>query len=153
MMTPLMRTIKFLSLYLILLYTSSCISENSTHEKVIIAINTYSEIGYYIDCQGNYLFNKQFDYVSSFTDGYAEVKENGKWGVISAVGEIIVPCIYDNIRLISNGYSIAKDDGKYGILNNEGEIVTPIIYDNVREDASKLLFVTTNGKWGAVNTK
>ena len=37
--------------------------------KVIIAVNTTHGIGYFVDSEGNKLFNKQFEGVRKFTEG------------------------------------------------------------------------------------
>ena len=148
-----MSSIKILSLYLILLSIMSCAAENTTHDKVVIAVNTDSRIGYYIDCQGTYLFNKQFDYVSSFAGKYARVKENGKWGVINSSGVMVVPCIYDGVRRLSNGYTIVENNDKHGFLDYKGEIVTPLMFDDVRDFSNELAWVMISGKWGVVNKR
>ena len=51
--------------------------------KVIIAVNTPHDVGYFADSEGTFLFNKQFEEVSKFTEGLARVKQNGKWGYIN----------------------------------------------------------------------
>ena len=43
------------------------IAEKSS--KVIIAVNTTHGIGYFVDSEGNKLFNKQFEGVRKFTEG------------------------------------------------------------------------------------
>jgi len=55
-----------------------------------------------IDLNNNIVipFNLPYDDVRGFRDGRASVKDaNGKWGVITTKGELIVPCENDNIVL------------------------------------------------------
>ena len=62
---------------------------------VIISVNTDNDVGYFVDSEGNKLFNKQFERVSNFSEGLAYVKQNDKWGFINTQGEVVAPCIYD----------------------------------------------------------
>ncbi|MBR4297047.1 MAG: WG repeat-containing protein, partial [Bacteroidaceae bacterium] len=62
---------------------------------VIIAVNTDNGVGFFTDNKGTFLFNKQFEGVSKFSEGLARVKQNGKYGYINTKGEVVVPCIYD----------------------------------------------------------
>ena len=51
--------------------------------KVIISVNTPHSVGYFADSEGNKLFNKQFEKVRSFSEGFAPIRQNGKWGFIN----------------------------------------------------------------------
>ena len=58
--------------------------------KVIIAVNTPDGVGYFADSEGNKLFNMQFEWVSSFSEGLARVEQNDKWAIINKEGMVIV---------------------------------------------------------------
>lgn len=76
--------------------------------KVIIAVNTPHGVGYFTDCEGCFLFRKQFEGVSQFTEGLARVKQNGKYGYINTKGELVSPCIYDGANSFSKGLALVK---------------------------------------------
>lgn len=50
----------------------------------------------------------QFDDARPFKNGYAFVKEKGKWGAINNSGEIVLQPIYEKIAEISGGYYKAQ---------------------------------------------
>ena len=97
--------------------------------KVIIAVNTYDGVGYFVDSEGRFLFKKQFEEVSKFTEGLACVEQNGKYGFINTKGEVVIPCIYDDARSFSEGLAKVQQNDKEGYVNTKGEIVVPCIYD------------------------
>ena len=90
---------------------------------IIIAVNTSNGIGYFVDSAGTFLFNKQFEHVSPFTDGLARVEQNGKWGFINTKGEVVIPCIYDFAWAFSEGLAEVKQNGKGSIINKEGKVI------------------------------
>ena len=70
-------------LYLMILCFCGCSSKT---DEVIIAVNTGNRVGYFTDSKGNIIIDKQFDGVSSFSNGLAKVKQNGKWGFVNTKG-------------------------------------------------------------------
>ena len=96
---------------------------------IIIAVNTPHGIGYFVDSAGTFLFNKQFERVSSFSEGLAGVEQNEKWGFINTKGEVVVPCIYDDAVSFSEGLAGVEQNEKWGFINTKGEVVIPCIYD------------------------
>ena len=61
------------------------------------------------------------------------IKNNGKYGILNAKGEIVLDTIYDSVAEIINNYGtgqiiyseeyIITKDGKKGIINSDGEII------------------------------
>ena len=91
--------------------------------KVIIAVNTSHGIGYFVDSEGNKLFNKQFERVRNFFEGLASVKQDGKSGFINTQGEVIVPCIYDDAESFSEGFAFVLQNDKCSLINKEGKVL------------------------------
>lgn len=46
--------------------------------------------------------------VTTTYNGAIQVKQNGKWGLASADGTLVIPCEYDKISTFSNGQAIAR---------------------------------------------
>ena len=69
-----MKTMARIVLYLMILCFCGC---SSKKDEVIIAVNTGNRVGYFTDSKGNIIIDKQFDGVSSFSNGLAKVKQNG----------------------------------------------------------------------------
>jgi hypothetical protein len=98
-----------------------------------------------------------FESISSFYDNdLSQVKLNSKYGVINTKGQIIVPCIYDEMSTLTiDGvtYYVVNKGGREGIINAQNESVIPFEYDNVRKsyNANMHLEVSKNGKYGLMN--
>ena len=121
--------------------------------RVIIAVNTTHGEGYFVDSEGNRLFNKQFEGVGPFSEGLARVKQNGKWGFINTQGEVVVPCIYDGAMNFSEGLAHVEQNDKWGFINTKGEVVIPCIYDDAESFSEGIARVEQNGKCSIINTQ
>ena len=124
--------------------------------KVIIAVNTPHGVGYFVDSEGNKLFNKQFEEVCDFSEGLARVKQNEKWGFINTRGEVVVPCIYDDAWNFHEGLAAVEQNDKWGYINPKGEVVIPCIYDKMPTPfgtnfSEGLACVEQNDKWSIIN--
>lgn len=86
-------------------------------------------------------------------------EENGKYGLKSCIGKVLLPAKFDNFKALANVHvnegqkMVAMQDGKYGILLADGVgewIVAPefdeIGYPNI------ITSVYKDGKWGVINT-
>jgi hypothetical protein len=58
--------------------------------------------------------------VGSFSEGFAHVMKNKKYGFIDKTGNEVYPCVYDNVWGFSHGRAQAVKDGKYGYIGNDG---------------------------------
>lgn len=124
--------------------------------KVIIAVNMPDGVGYFVDSEGNELFNKQFEGVRKFTEGLAGVKQDDKWGYINTKGDVVIPCIYDDAWGFSKGLAQVQQNGKKGLINAKGEVVVPCVHKKmrprfVRKSGGGFAFVQQDDKWGIIN--
>ena len=56
-----------------------------------------------IDIYGNIIVPfEQFDVINGFTNGYARIKKESRWGIINKRGEIVLPTEYDDIWTFYN---------------------------------------------------
>lgn len=70
-----------------------------------------------------------YSHVDQFSGGYCRVwLEDTLCGLISASGEVIVPCIYDNINLPSCGRVLVTKNGLFGYTDLHGNPVIPLSY-------------------------
>ena len=56
----------------------------------------------------------QYDYASSFKNGFARVRKKWKYGIIDKTGKEVVECIYDDIQNFNEGLFVVEFDGKFG---------------------------------------
>jgi len=96
--------------------------------------------------------NLEYDYIDKFdTNGHAEVRKNGKYGLINESREIVVPVKYDYVGFFSEERCPVKNDSFYGFVDKEGAEIIPLIYDDVRWFSQGLAAVKKGGKWGYVD--
>jgi hypothetical protein len=92
-----------------------------------------------------------YEDASSFSDGLAAVKQNGKWGFVDKAGKVVIPFKYDDVKFISDGdqyrrcafseglaaVCIGDSSGKdmdrppqWGFIDKTGKEVVPLQYFN-----------------------
>jgi hypothetical protein len=89
--------------------------------------------GKYFDLEGNIVIdqNDKYSKVEPFSNGYAAVKKNNKWGYINKKGEIVIPFDFDVANPFSeNGLASVVVNKKTGFINAKGDVVIPLIYEN-----------------------
>jgi hypothetical protein len=102
-----------------------------------------------------------FDNISGFLGSdYSQVAINGKYGVINAGGQIVVPCIYDEMDPIApdskdyKGYHLARKNGRSGVISDKNETIVPFEYDDIESPSYLLagyLKVVKGGKVGVLD--
>ena len=71
------------------------------------------------------------DNAGDFSEGFASVKSNDKWGFIDTKGKMVIPCVYDYARSFSKGFASVESNEKWGVINQSGEFVIPPIADRI----------------------
>ena len=98
---------------------------------------------------------KVFDYVGSFSEGFAVVKLRGKWNFINENGELINPNQwFDDAYDFREGFAEVKLKGKgYNFINQKGELINPNQwFDNAGCFREGFAVVELNGKgWNFIN--
>ncbi|MDR1199948.1 MAG: WG repeat-containing protein [Prevotellaceae bacterium] len=88
-----------------------------------------------------WVIEPQFEVASSFYEGLASIRKNGKWGFIDKTGAIVIEPEFDGVKNFSDGMAGIKLKGKWGYINHEGEIVIkPKYYAvyNFRDDIARV---------------
>lgn len=89
----------------------------------------------------------KFEYVTHFSEGYALVKSNGKWGYIDPGGEWYIQPEYDKGQPFQNGVAFVKKGSKTGLIGSDKRVIIEPVYDNIREDY-RLFYLINDGKFG-----
>ena len=58
-----------------------------------------------------------YDAAWPFSEGFASVKSNDKWGFIDTKGKMVIPCVYDAAWPFSKGFALVKSNEKWGVIN------------------------------------
>lgn len=62
------------------------------------------------------------------TNGKCEfkaVKRNGKYGYVNELGNLVIPCSWDDAHDFSEGLGAVEKDGKWGYIDETGTLVIP----------------------------
>ena len=95
----------------------------------------------------------EFDDVGIFSEGFAWVRKDGKWGYINTKGEQIVECKFDDVDYFNEGFAAVRKDGKWGYINTKGEQIVECKFDDAYNFNEGFARVIKDGKWGYINTK
>ncbi|MDF3821612.1 WG repeat-containing protein [Leptospira sp. 96542] len=83
----------------------------------------------YIDKKGNFLGDLVFDEAYIFRNGFAIIKDDGKYGVIDTKGKFVIPKKYDALSELYNGWASFKREEHQGLVNSKG-IEKKFIHDD-----------------------
>lgn len=61
-------------------------------------------------------------------------KKDGKYGLISYDGQILIPLEYEYVDLPTSGVIVVRKNGKYGAISWENKEIMPFIYDMIIND-------------------
>ena len=92
------------------------------------------------------------DEVSYFDDnGYAEVRRDGKYGLINADGEFVIPCIYDELHRLNNiQYAVVRINDKWGAVDLQNNTLIEFVYEDAFVDKDNYVAVVQDGKMGCI---
>ena len=89
-------------------------------------------------------------------EGQFIVKKDGKYGVVSEKGAVILPLKYSNINSNKNGYTVKLNE-KAGLFNSEGKEIIPIsyhwVYTDKIDDNIPIVAELNDNNAGYINTK
>lgn len=92
----------------------------------------------------------QYENAERFTEQFAAVMKDGKYGMINENGEIVIPFEYDSIKYRSFTYFPASENGEWYFINGSNEKVFGPF-----EDAESYEYgfaaVKKDGKWGFID--
>lgn len=79
--------------------------------------------------------------------------ENGKKGIITSEGKIMVPAVFDDFTELYQDVFLVKKDNRYGLYSFKGETLLDTEYEKISliDPYNKLLMVKNNGKMGLAN--
>ena len=81
-----------------------------------------------IDREGVTLVPYEYDHISDFREGLAEVEKDGRWGFIDAHGSVIVPIEYDEVGNFSEGIAVVMKGDLCGYVDTQGKGCLPLQY-------------------------
>ena len=95
----------------------------------------------------------KYEYASSFSCGYAVVKNQEKYKFINTKGKNAFSAVYEDANPFSENLAAVKIGKKYGYINKKGKLVIKPIYDYAYVFSEGKAFVVKKGQPGFINTK
>ncbi|MBR5822891.1 MAG: WG repeat-containing protein [Paludibacteraceae bacterium] len=94
----------------------------------------------------------EIDEVIHFDDnGYAEVRKDGKYGLINTDGEFVIPCMYDELRRLNNvQHAAVRVNDKWGAVDLHNNTLIEFVYDDAFDDKDNYVIVVQEGKMGCI---
>ena len=90
----------------------------------------------------------KYDEADLFSEGFARVKLNGKWGFVDKSGKVVVPIKYDYVHSFYDGLAQVKLDGESWYIYKLGNKYVPLKYGPSRFFSEGFIKVYLNGKQG-----
>lgn len=96
-----------------------------------------------------------YDRAYPIKDGFAKVKKDGKYGVVDATGEIVIPCVADEMSEIGNGLvSITIENKGHSLVDMEQNIIVPAFrYAKIGGFSEEMGIFKSDGYYGFLNTR
>ena len=92
-----------------------------------------------------------FDYFGGYTEDYAVVMRNGRYGLMHRDGKITIPFKYQDLSIVNEGSIVFYDEilARKGILDVNGNVLVPAEYSEIHcFNEGMAAFLDENGLWG-----
>ena len=106
----------------------------------------------FINEQGAFITEFDFDDAGLPNDGLCKVMKNGKYGFMDVSGKIMIDFIYTFVDDFNNGLARVQINNLFGFINTKGELVISAIYKDVNNFNEELASVYDGKFWGFINT-
>ncbi len=132
---------------------TSCNSNKDKFEYDVLPVKSGEKWGY-IDKEGKYVVNPQFDNAMLFSEGIACVEVDNKFGYISEDGKYLINPIYKDATYFSEGLAgVVIENGYPSYIDKKGEIkFTMNNAERCRVFSEGLAAVLIKNKWGFINS-
>jgi hypothetical protein len=98
----------------------------------------------FIDDELNSKTEYFFQDAKDFSEDWAAIKINDKWGFLNADFQTIIDLEFDNVQSFHDSLAPVKTNGAWGFINNTGELVIENKYDTVSVFNNNLAYVVYN---------
>lgn len=105
----------------------------------------------FLNPDGTYLFEPQWDSTLDFRDGYAVVRRNGKSGMIDLEGRQIIDYEWDNLMETAGGFVITKRGALHGYIEIATGREIPPQWEHAEPFENGRGLVRHEGEWILIN--
>jgi len=145
---------KFVLFLVIAFFANSCSnsSNKNKYETDIISVKSGDKWGY-IDREGKYVVNPQFDDAVLFTEKTALIRSGDKFGFIDKKGSFIINPIYVDALSFSDGVAcVVLENGYPSYVDKTGNVLFTVTNaEKARSFKEDLAAVLIKDKWGFID--
>lgn len=105
----------------------------------------------FINEQGAFITEFDFDDAGLPNNGLCKVMKNGKYGFIDVTGKTSIAFTYTFADDFNNGLARVQINNLFGFINTKGELVIPAIYKDANNFNEELASVYDGKFWGFIN--
>ena len=95
---------------------------------------------------GNWAVEPQFSNVRAYSEGFAAVEMDEKWGFIDASGKLVIAASYREVFDFHGGRAAVRSMSTYGYIDPDGELAIPAQFDKAGDFGNDMAFVTQGAK-------
>lgn len=107
----------------------------------------------YIATNGYLNIALQYDNARNFSEGFAAVCTNKKWGFINKNRDMIIPCRYDRVQRFSEGLAAVCVNDKWGYVNTNGELIVSCQYERCEDFHEGFAVVRNDNRYAMIDKK
>ena len=113
-----------------------------------------------VDSKGNEIVEASFEedennsehYIQqNFSEGFAVISQNNKYGYIDREGKIATDVIFDYASSFNEGIILVRKNNKWYMLNKNFNIISKLKCEELRNFNNGLAAICLNGKWGFID--
>lgn len=113
-----------------------------------------------VDNKGNEIVQASFEedednsehyIMQDFSEGFAVICQNSKYGYIDREGNIVTDIIYDYASSFNEGIALVRMDNKWFALDKFFNIIAGLHCQELRNFSDGLAAICVNGKWGFID--
>lgn len=106
----------------------------------------------FIDDDGNWVIEPQFDDADDFCGGFATVKIDDEWGYIKSNGSYLIEPKFSFAGDFSEGFARVEIDDEWGYIKSNGSYLIEPKFEDAGNFSEGLAAVKINDKWGYIKT-
>ena len=132
---------------------------------IVLFLNTFSTLAQelalvrandmfgYINKDGEYVIEPQFELAMSFSGSFAAVLQGEKWGFINTSGEWAIEPQYDKVKEFNSGYALVLKGDEWNYIDSSNTILsTPVQEKYYDFNADGVAFFRLEKKLGLLGT-
>ena len=103
----------------------------------------------YVDQAGQTVVPLRWTAAGDFSEGLAQIEENGKSGYLDPTGRVVIPPHWEYATSFTGGFAQVKDDAQWAYIDRSGSVISR--WDSTSAFSEGLAWVRQNDKYGFID--